>query len=367
MNETIAVQIGERGKVYDYHTGGHTCQVGDHVIVPTEHGQEYGTVLKMIDSAELEGLGSKNAIVRRATEEDALRHRENLAKAKEALLICAERVEAHGLDMKMVSAVWTFDQSKLIFCFTAEGRIDFRALVRDLAAIFHTRIELRQIGVRDQAAMIGGLGICGRSLCCHSFLEDFAPVSIKMAKEQGLSLNPSKISGCCGRLLCCLVYENDNYVEWHKTCPHCTAADFSPRKKKDAALQEEASLEKKDSGKAAAEEGEGPSASLKTVSGEEKPHSAKGEGGERKAERKSAQEGREGALPREKERRHKKPRRDGAAVKKHARETEIIIEHAHDLHALEKNRERKQGTRRKHQRPRQKGTSRRFKSGGDKA
>lgn len=367
MNEIIAVQIGERGKVYDYHTGDYVCRSGDHVIVPTEHGQEYGTVLKMIDSAELEGLDSKKTIVRPATDEDTMRHHENLEKAKEALLICSERVEAHGLDMKMVSAVWTFDQSKLIFCFTAEGRIDFRTLVRDLAGIFHTRIELRQIGVRDQAAMIGGLGICGRSLCCHSFLDDFAPVSIKMAKEQGLSLNPSKISGCCGRLLCCLVYENDNYVEWHKTCPNCTAADFSPRKKKEAALLDEEPLKEKEPSQASVEDGKSAEVSVKPAFAEEKHRSGKTESGERKSDRKGGQEGRETSHLREKERRSKKPRREGAPAKKHTRETEIIIEHAHDLHALEKNREKKQGSRRKHQRPRQKGASRRFKSGGDKA
>lgn len=236
MSQAIAVQFKRSGKLYDFSPGDHAVDVGDHVIVETSRGVEFATVvgpLHEVDEAEL--ASPLREILRVATENDCHIHRVNVEKAAEAFDICLERIAERELEMKLVDVEYTFDNAKIIFYFTADGRIDFRELVKDLASVFHTRIELRQIGVRDEAKIIGGIGICGRTLCCHSFLDEFSPVSIKMAKEQGLSLNPSKISGCCGRLLCCLTYENDNYVEWHKTCPNCTAADFSPRKKEAAA------------------------------------------------------------------------------------------------------------------------------------
>ncbi len=236
MTQAIAVQFKRSGKLYDFAPGEHDVAVGDHVIVETSRGVEFATVvgsLHDVDEAEL--ASPLREIIRVANENDHHIHHVNLEKAKEAFDICLERIAERELEMKLVDVEYTFDNAKIIFYFTADGRIDFRELVKDLASVFHTRIELRQIGVRDEAKIIGGVGICGRTLCCHSFLDEFSPVSIKMAKEQGLSLNPSKISGCCGRLLCCLTYENDNYVEWHKTCPHCTAADFSLRKKEAAA------------------------------------------------------------------------------------------------------------------------------------
>lgn len=236
MTQAIAVQFKRSGKVYDFSPGEHEVAVGDHVIVETTRGVEFATVvapLHEVDEAEL--ASPLREIIRIADEEDHNIYRSNLEKAEEAYDICLERIAERELEMKLVDVEYTFDNAKIIFNFTADGRIDFRELVKDLASVFHTRIELRQIGVRDEAKIIGGIGICGRPLCCHSFLDEFSPVSIKMAKEQGLSLNPSKISGCCGRLLCCLTYENDNYIEWHKTCPNCTAADFSLRKKEAAA------------------------------------------------------------------------------------------------------------------------------------
>lgn len=232
MIDVIAVKFKRCGKLYDFLPGQHSVQTGDYVVVETSQGVELAKVAivhREIDETNVET--PLREIVRVATEEDLSVYESLQHKAKEAHMACLEKIIEHGLEMKLVNVEYTFDCSQITFYFTAEGRVDFRELVKDLAAMFHTRIELRQIGVRDEAKIIGGLGICGRSLCCHSYLEEFSPVSIKMAKEQSLSLNPSKISGSCGRLLCCLNYENENYIEWHKTCPNCTAADFSLRKK----------------------------------------------------------------------------------------------------------------------------------------
>ena len=189
----------------------------DHVIVETARGVEYGSVvvgLKEVDDTEV--VPPLKKVIRIANADDDARVEENTFREKEAFSICLEKIEQHNLPMKLIDVEYTFDNSKIIFFFTADGRVDFRELVKDLATVFRTRIELRQIGVRDEAKMLGGIGFCGRELCCHTFLGDFAPVSIKMAKEQNLSLNPSKISGICGRLLCCLKYENDVYVENRK-------------------------------------------------------------------------------------------------------------------------------------------------------
>ncbi|MFP5527548.1 regulatory iron-sulfur-containing complex subunit RicT [Peptococcus simiae] len=234
MTEAIAVQLRPAGKIYDFVAPDLPPQAGSKVVVETDRGLELGTVVKSPHQVDEKSLDHPlQPIVREATVEDLIRARENESHCAEAFAICEEKIQAHGLDMKLIEVERTLDGNKLIFNFTAEERVDFRDLVKDLASIFHTRIELRQIGVRDEAKLIGGIGICGRTLCCHSFMTEFSPVSIKMAKEQNLSLNPSKISGCCGRLLCCLNFENDNYLEWHKTCPGCTAADVAAKMRAD--------------------------------------------------------------------------------------------------------------------------------------
>ena len=220
MIEIISVRFKSGGKQYYFNPNGIQFQEGDGVIVETTRGQEYAQCVQgntMIDEIEL--TAPLRPVVRLATAEDATMVEKNKEKEKKALSICQEKIAEHGLDMKLVSAEYSFDGSKVLFFFTSEGRVDFRALVKDLASAIHARIELRQIGVRDEAKMLGGLGICGRPFCCSQFLDDFQPVSIKMAKTQNLSLNPTKISGTCGRLMCCLKYEQDAYEDLVKTTP----------------------------------------------------------------------------------------------------------------------------------------------------
>jgi cell fate regulator YaaT (PSP1 superfamily) len=212
MPNVVGIRFKKAGKVYYFDPSGTELKPGDFCIVETSRGQEFGAVVSgpktVADSDVLQPL---RQVVRRAEEEDCQTILENRQKEEDAYNTALQKIEEHELDMKLVDVEYTFDRSKIIFYFTADGRIDFRELVKSLAAIFKTRIELRQIGVRDEAKMIGGLGPCGRVLCCHTFLGEFAPVSIRMAKEQHLSLNPAKISGACGRLMCCLRYESDAY------------------------------------------------------------------------------------------------------------------------------------------------------------
>ncbi len=220
MSEIVGIRFKEVGKVYYFDPDGAKFNKGDFAIVETVRGVECGEVA--IDNKEVsedEIVKPLKKIIRPANNEDVKRYRENRQKEKEAAEICRKRIEYHKLDMNLVDAEYTFDGAKILFYFTADGRVDFRELVKDLAGTFRTRIELRQIGVRDEAKMLGGLGICGRPFCCSSFLGDFQPVSIKMAKEQGLSLNPEKISGTCGRLMCCLKYEQNAYEYLMKVTP----------------------------------------------------------------------------------------------------------------------------------------------------
>ncbi|KGN02344.1 stage 0 sporulation protein [Clostridium novyi A str. 4570] len=220
MITVVGIRFKKSGKIYYFSPNGIDIKNGDCVIVETVRGVEFGHCVigpkQITEDAVVTPL--KN-VIRKATEEDIEKDRENKEKQKEALEICLSKIEKHDLPMKLIDVEYTFDNNKIIFYFTAEGRVDFRELVKDLAAVFRTRIELRQIGVRDEAKMIGGLGPCGRSMCCSSFLGDFVPVSIKMAKEQNLSLNPTKISGICGRLMCCLNYEQETYEEIKKELP----------------------------------------------------------------------------------------------------------------------------------------------------
>jgi len=217
----IGVRFRNVGKIYYFDPTGFEVNVGDKVIVETARGIEIGTVLLGAREVGVESIVSPlKGIERLATEEDVVHAAENRDKEKEACVKCKELIEKHGLDMKLVGAEYTFDNKKLLFYFTSDGRVDFRELVKDLAGVFRTRIELRQIGVRDEAKILGGLGICGRELCCASYLSDFAPVSIKMAKEQGLPLNPTKISGNCGRLMCCLKNENETYKYLNSNLPN---------------------------------------------------------------------------------------------------------------------------------------------------
>ena len=214
MINIVGVRFKNAGKIYYFDPVDFEIEENMDVVVETARGLEYGTIVvrkKEIDEESL--VPPLKPIIRIATEEDTKIYKENKEKAKETFDLCLEKIKEHNLTMYLIDCEYTFDRNKLIFYFTAEGRIDFRELVKDLAAIFKTRIELRQIGVRDEAKSIGGLGPCGRSLCCSSWLGDFQPVSIKMAKDQSLSLNPTKISGICGRLFCCLKYEHDVYVE----------------------------------------------------------------------------------------------------------------------------------------------------------
>ena len=218
--EVVDIQFRAGQKVYYFDPAGHHCKAGDHVIIDTARGPEYG-----ICAAGNHRIPTKDVVaplrcvLRHATAEDERTVARNRAEEKRAFDICMQKIEEHGLDMQLVSAEYSFDGSKILFFFTADERVDFRELVKNLASIFHTRIELRQIGVRDEAKMLGGLGVCGRPICCGTFLGDFQPVSIKMAKEQNLSLNPTKISGVCGRLMCCLKYEQDQYEQTRKKMP----------------------------------------------------------------------------------------------------------------------------------------------------
>jgi len=229
MAEVIGVRFKEVGKVYYFDPDNNKLKLNDTVIVETSRGVECGKVA--IENKEVpdeEIVHPLKKLIRKATKED-LRHLEdNRRKEKEALKICEQKVADHGLEMKLVDVEYTFDNSKILFYFTADGRVDFRALVKDLASVFRTRIELRQIGVRDESKMLGGLGVCGRPFCCSSFLGEFHPVSIKMAKEQGLSLSPTKISGTCGRLMCCLKYEQEAYTDLLKHTPKVGAIVKTP-------------------------------------------------------------------------------------------------------------------------------------------
>lgn len=214
MIKIVGVRFKNAGKIYYFDPVDFEIEKNIDVVVETARGLEYGKIVVGPKEIEEEKLISPlKPIIRIATEEDKAIYRENKEKAKETFELCQQKIKEHGLTMFLIDCEYTFDRNKLIFYFTAEGRIDFRELVKDLASIFKTRIELRQIGVRDEAKSIGGLGTCGRKLCCSSWLGDFQPVSIKMAKDQSLSLNPTKISGICGRLFCCLKYEHDVYVE----------------------------------------------------------------------------------------------------------------------------------------------------------
>jgi cell fate regulator YaaT (PSP1 superfamily) len=220
LYNVVGVRFKKAGKIYYFDPGDLSIQKNSYVIVETVRGVEYGKVViapKQVDENDV--VLPLKKVLRIADQKDRLIVEENRAAAKEAYAVCNEKVTTHQLDMKLVDVEYTFDRNKIIFYFTADGRVDFRELVKDLAAIFRTRIELRQIGVRDEAKMLGGIGPCGRMLCCSTFLGDFEPVSIKMAKDQNLSLNPTKISGLCGRLLCCLKYENDEYESAKKALP----------------------------------------------------------------------------------------------------------------------------------------------------
>ncbi|MDO5754858.1 MAG: stage 0 sporulation family protein [Tissierellia bacterium] len=220
MIEVVGVRFKQSGKIYYFDPKDLPIQLGDDLIVETARGIEYGHCVISKKTVEEESLGTElKPVIRIADEADKFIHKENLKKAVDALDICEEKIKDHGLAMKLVDCEYTFDNNKVIFYFTADHRVDFRELVKDLAYIFKIRIELRQIGVRDQAKILGGIGPCGQSCCCKRFLCDFNPVSIKMAKEQSLSLNPSKISGLCGRLMCCLRYEQDGYEEKLKRMP----------------------------------------------------------------------------------------------------------------------------------------------------
>lgn len=220
MIEIIGVRFKKAGKLYYFDPDGMQMEEGSHAIVETVRGVEYGTVIKsntLVDESEV--IQPLKKVIRKATPEDDDSEAQNRLREKDAFGICEEKIAKHGLDMKLIDVEITFDHNKLIFYFTSDERVDFRELVKELAGVFRTRIELRQIGVRDEAKMLNGIGICGRPLCCATFLGDFQPVSIKMAKEQSLSLNPTKISGICGRLMCCLKYEEDVYEELNKKMP----------------------------------------------------------------------------------------------------------------------------------------------------
>ncbi len=220
MTKVIGVRFRTAGKIYFFAPGNLEINQGDNVIVETARGVEFGRVVQGIREVEDEDVVQPlKFVIRVATEEDHQIEEKNCAKEKEAFKICLEKIRKHGLDMKLIDAEYTFDNNKLLFYFTADGRIDFRELVKDLAAVFRTRIELRQIGVRDETKIRGGIGICGRPLCCNTYLSEFSAVSIKMAKEQNLSLNPTKISGVCGRLMCCLTNEQETYEELNSQLP----------------------------------------------------------------------------------------------------------------------------------------------------
>jgi PSP1 C-terminal conserved region. len=220
MAKVIGVRFRKAGKIYYFDPSGYDINIGDNVIVETARGVEYGKVVLGLREIEDEKIiQTLKPVIRKATPEDDEIERRNKEKEKEAFKICLEKIKKHGLEMKLIDTEYTFDNNKVLFYFTADGRIDFRELVKDLASVFKTRIELRQIGVRDETKIMGGIGICGRTLCCNTHLSEFTPVSIKMAKEQNLSLNPTKISGVCGRLMCCLKNEQEAYEELNAKLP----------------------------------------------------------------------------------------------------------------------------------------------------
>lgn len=220
MTKVIGVRFRTAGKIYYFGPKDIEFKRADHVIVETARGVEFGTVvLPNMEVPEEKITQPLKNVIRKATADDIEREKRNREKEKDAYKICQEKIIKHGLEMKLINAEYTFDNNKVLFYFTADGRVDFRELVKDLASVFRTRIELRQVGVRDETKILGGMGICGRPLCCHTYLSDFAPVSIKMAKEQSLSLNPTKISGICGRLMCCLQNESQVYEELNKKLP----------------------------------------------------------------------------------------------------------------------------------------------------
>lgn len=232
MQEIVGIRFKKLGKIYFFDPNELKLKKGQNAIVETARGLELGEVAvanRMMEEDKL--ISPLKKVIRIATEDDEKVFEENEKKAKEAYVVCEEKIKKHGLDMKLIDVEYTFDASKLLFYFTADGRIDFRELVKDLAAIYKTRIELRQIGVRDEVKMLGGYGMCGRELCCCNHLSDLNPVSIKMAKEQGLSLNPSKISGVCGRLMCCLKHEQDVYEEKMSRLPNVGALVKTPEGK----------------------------------------------------------------------------------------------------------------------------------------
>jgi len=229
MVTVVGVRFKKAGKIYYFSPEGLDIKEFDKVIVETARGIEFGECVigsKQIEETQI--VSPLKNVIRKANEEDIAKDNENQEKEKEALQVCTEKIEQHELKMKLIDVEYTFDNNKVIFYFTADGRVDFRELVKDLASVFRTRIELRQIGVRDEAKMIGGLGPCGRTMCCSTFLGDFAPVSIKMAKEQSLSLNPTKISGICGRLMCCLNYEQETYEGIRKRLPRVNSILETP-------------------------------------------------------------------------------------------------------------------------------------------
>jgi cell fate regulator YaaT (PSP1 superfamily) len=229
MVNVIGVRFKKAGKVYYFEPGDIEILRESNVIVETARGVEFGEVVfggRQVEETEI--VAPLKKVIRVATEDDIKHDEENKAKEKEAFDICLKKIEEHKLDMKLIDTEYTFDNNKVLFYFTADGRVDFRELVKDLASVFKTRIELRQIGVRDESKMMGGLGVCGRVLCCKSFLSEFQPVSIKMAKEQGLSLNPTKISGTCGRLMCCLKYEQEAYEDLLEKSPNPGALVDTP-------------------------------------------------------------------------------------------------------------------------------------------
>ena len=220
MVKVAGVRFKTAGKVYYFDPGAFEVEKGVKVIVETARGIEFGTVISGIKEIKEENIVAPlKKIIRIAEKKDIIQHEENEKRKQKAIKTCQEKIDKHGLVMKLIDVEYTFDNSKIIFYFTADGRVDFRELVKDLASVFKMRIELRQIGVRDEAKMVGGIGNCGKGLCCHTWLPEFEPVSIKMAKIQNLSLNPTKISGICGRLMCCLKYENDVYMEMRKGMP----------------------------------------------------------------------------------------------------------------------------------------------------
>ena len=233
MIKVIGVRFRQAGKIYNFSPADFQVKVGDHVIVETARGIEYGSVVQEIrEVADDKVIMPLKSVIRIATEEDDKKAIENNEKEKKAFKICKEKIAKHGLEMKLIETEYTFDNNKVLFYFTADGRIDFRELVKDLASVFKTRIELRQVGVRDETKMLGGIGICGRPLCCNTYLSEFIPVSIKMAKEQSLSLNPTKISGICGRLMCCLKNEQETYEELNSNLPNVGDYVTTPEKLK---------------------------------------------------------------------------------------------------------------------------------------